>query len=84
MPREKKINTATYSGRVSARIRALRLERGLDMERLRDALNRLGFRIKLSTLYGWENGNKRPNPDKYPALAKALGCKSVRDFLPEN
>lgn len=83
MPREKKPNRSTYSGRISARIRELRKAKGMTVEELRDALRASGVEIGLSTTYGYENGNHRPDPDTYPALAKVLGCKSVREFLPE-
>lgn len=82
MPSEKQPDTSTYSGRVSSRIREARKARRMTVEELRDALRAAGCQIALSTLYGWENGSKRPDPDDYPALAKVLGFKSVRQFLP--
>jgi transcriptional regulator with XRE-family HTH domain len=83
LPSEKQPDTSTYSGRVAARIRALRKACDMDREQFRAALAKLGVDVALSTLYGWENGNTSPDPDRYPAIAKALRCKSVRDFLPE-
>lgn len=81
---EKEPDTTTYSGRVAARIRMLRKRAGMTREQFHAALAKHGLTVALSNVYAWENGNKGVNPDHYPAIAKALGCKSTRSLLPEN
>lgn len=71
-----------YSGRVAARLRALRNAKRMSVDELRLALERHGVTLANSALYAYENGNRQINPDHYPALAKVLGVKSVREFLP--
>lgn len=80
--KERQPNTTTYSGRVAARIRALRKKRRMDRTGLHAALAQHGVKVSMPALYAYENGNRPVNPDHYPAFAKALGCKSVRAFLP--
>ena len=79
---ERDPNTSTYSGRVAARIRKLRKDRQMERSELHAALERYGVKVSMPSLYAYENGNRPVNPDHYPAFAKALGCKSVRAFLP--
>lgn len=79
---ERQPDTSTYSGRVAARIRELRKKRKIDRSQLRDALQQNGVKVSMPALYAYENGNRPVNPDHYPAFSKALGCKSVRAFLP--
>lgn len=82
-PRENREPDVTrYSGRVAARVRALRIAKGMSVDELRLALERHGVVLVNSALYAYENGNRQINPDHYPALAKVLGVKSVREFLP--
>ena len=83
MPRaEKDPDTSTYSGRIAARVRELRKKRGLSREELWVKLTAEGCHVGVPSLYNYENGRAKINPDDYPAFAKALGCKSVKDFLP--
>ena len=48
------LDAATYAARVSARLRQLRLERGLSMPDLANHLSDLGRRVPLATLYAYE------------------------------
>lgn len=85
MPRaEKDPDTSTYSGRIAARVRELRKKQRMSREEFWVKLDAIDCRVSVASLYAIENGNVRLNPDFYPAFAKALGCKSVREFLPAN
>lgn len=53
---------------IGQRIRSLRTERGLTLQQIADQ-----FGIKRSSVSGWERGDSRPDPDKLPKLARALG-----------
>ena len=81
---EKDPDTSTFSGRVSMRLRQLRKKRAMSREQLWVKLSALGVEVSVPALYAYENGNRKIDPDDYPAFAKALGCKSVKDFLPPN
>lgn len=70
-------DTRTFSGRVAARIRALRDKRGMTVDDLADKIG-----IEPSTLYGYESGSRKPDPDLYPKFAEAFGI-SVTAFLPK-
>ncbi len=80
----KEPDTSTYNGRVAARLRELRAKRGLSVEALMDNLAQHGLTVNRSLVYAWENGSKLVHPNHYPAIAAALGCKSVRQFLPDD
>ena len=75
-------DTTTYSGRIARRMRKLRKAKKMSIDEMRIALESAGVVMVNSALYAYENGNRQINPDHYPALAKVLGCESVRDFLP--
>lgn len=84
MPAKRPVPTDTYSQRVSARLRALREERGWLVADLAERINRHlpeGEGFATSTIHGWDNGNKKIDPDTYPILAKVLGVKLL-EFLP--
>lgn len=81
---EKEPDQSTYSGRIAARVRSLRKRQKMSREELWVKLDAAGCRISVASLYAIENGNVRLNPDFYPAFSKALGCKTVREFLPTN
>lgn len=68
---------STYSGRVAARVRALREKRRMAVDDLADDIG-----VAVQTMYGYENGKSRIPTDLLPAFAKAFGM-SVRAFLPE-
>ena len=71
------VDSSTYSGKIAVRIRALREARGLSVEELADKAG-----IEVKTLYSWESGHRDINPNNYPRLARALGCKSLEEFFP--
>lgn len=84
MPPKRKINTKHYSGRIAARVRALREERGWLVGDLAAALNRLlppDDRVAVSTVHHWDNGGRNLPPDLYPFMAKVFGL-TIAEFLP--
>lgn len=84
MPAKKPVATDNYSGRVAARLRALREERGWTVADLAERLNRQlpkDKRVANSTLHSWDNGSRTADPDYYPAFAKVFGL-SIRGLLP--
>jgi ribosome-binding protein aMBF1 (putative translation factor) len=70
-------DTSTYSGRIADRVRSLRESKRLTVEALADKSG-----IGLKALYAYESGTRTIPPDVYPALARALGCKTAADFFP--
>lgn len=82
MPPKRKIDTKRYSGRVAARVRALREERGWLVQDLAKAVNDLLIKpVAVSTVHGWDNGSSKIDPDLYPTLARVFGLK-LSEFLP--
>ena len=82
MPRpSKEPDTSQFSGRIAARIRAERERIGLSVEELAAKIEGAGYSIAAPTLYHWENGNRRPDLDALPFIAKALRLR-LSDFLP--
>lgn len=84
MPPKRKIDTTKYSGRIAARLRKLREERGWLVNDLAAAINRLlpaDQRVAVSTVHHWDNGGRRLDPDLYPIVARAFGL-TVAEFLP--
>lgn len=84
MPPKRKIDTKRYSGRVAARMRALREERGWLVRELAVEINRLlppAKRVEASTVHGWDNGNRTIDPDLYPTIARVFSL-SIAEFLP--
>jgi hypothetical protein len=79
----KEPDASTYNGRVAVRIRELRNKRGQAVDEFLQALEQQGLTVNRSLAYAWENGSKLIHPNHYPAIAAALGCRSVRAFLPE-
>lgn len=69
-------DTDKYSGRVAARVRALRDKRGWSVEEL---AHKVG--VADQTMYGYESGKRDIPPDLYPDLADAFGV-TVRAMLP--
>ena len=45
-------------------------------------LNKQGVELSIWTLYKYEQGELQVGLDLLPALAKALGCKSIAELLP--
>lgn len=68
---------STFSGRVAARIRALRDKHGMSVE---DLARKVG--VGVQTIYGYETGKRKTDPDLYPKIASAFGL-SVTAFLPK-
>lgn len=84
MPAKAEIDTSTYSGRVAARLRALRESHGWTVADLRRHINaRLPKeqQLAVSTAHSWDNGTRTIDPDFYPLLARLFGL-TVRKFLP--
>lgn len=79
--RQREPDLTSYSGRVAARLRSLREERGWSVEELLSRLKQQKVRISLAAIYHYENGRRSIPPNLYPALAAIFG-KSVRTFLP--
>lgn len=83
MPREsKQPDSRLYSGRLAARIRAIRQANGLSVEDVAERMRRAGYDISAPTLYGWENGNRAAPLDAMPALARALKVDDLHELLP--
>ena len=82
VPARKPSDTTTYSGRIGARVRKLRTDNDMSVEGLRDALRRRGVELSISMVYAIENGSRSVDVNHLPAIAAALGCKSVLDILP--
>lgn len=72
------LDTSTYAGRFAARLRELRDRRGKTVDELA-----LSLGVAVSTVYGWENGTRRPDISQLPVIAEALGVKP-RSLLPED
>lgn len=68
-------NDKTYAGRLAARVRELRDERGWNMERLSAATG-----IPADTLYGYENGRREIPLDALPLLSRAFGLTPAEFF----
>jgi len=66
-----------YSGRFAVRLVALREGQKMTVLELAYVLE-----VSKFTVYAWENGSNFPSPDLLPAIAKALGCKSVHELMP--
>lgn len=84
MPPKRKIDTTKYSGRIAARLRALREERGWTVATLAEEINRHlpeGQEAAPSTAHSWENGSRKIDPDLYPVLARVFRMK-LYEFLP--
>lgn len=71
------VDTSTYTGKLAARVRQLREDKGFSIEDLAD---RVG--ISAQTMYAYEANRRAIDPDLYPKLAKALGAKTLEDFFP--
>lgn len=82
-PKPKEPDTKTFNGRVAKRLRALRHKRKLSVDAFMAELVKHGVDVNRSLVYAWENGSKLIHPNNYPAISRALGCKSVKAFLPD-
>lgn len=82
MPRKPaKPKLDTYSGRLGARIRELRNERGWPVEQFWLRLDRAGVKASVATINNWEAGRRAPHLDDCPAIAKVLGV-AILELLP--
>ena len=71
------VDTSDYGGKIAVQVRALRTAAGLTVDELATKAG-----IDLKAMYAYEQRTRRIPPEKYPALAKALGCKTPNDFFP--
>lgn len=82
MPRKPaKPKLDTYSGRLGARIRELRTEKGWSVEQFWLRLHRAGIKASVATINSWEAGRTAMHLDECPRVAKIFGL-SVLEFLP--
>jgi transcriptional regulator with XRE-family HTH domain len=58
---------------------AARIERGLSIEDAAKSLN-----VAVSTLYGWENGNRSPNKRKMLDISRLYGKNIMELFFADN
>lgn len=76
-----------YGGRVSDRLRELRIRCGWSVEQLRVALAAHGHSVPASTIYAYERGRRRGGIDLpwslVPAVASVYGYKQPRGWLPD-
>jgi len=81
------LDATTYAAHVSARLRQLRLDRGLSMSDLADRLSGLGRRVPLATLYAYERGKDAGGVDlpleMIPLIAEVYGFRRSGAWLPE-
>lgn len=83
-PAAKEPDQSTYGGRFAARLRTLREKAGLTIDQYVEKVAKCGYKVGKSTAYHWEQGHTDPPLDAMPAVAKALGLKSVRGLFPSN
>ena len=72
----------TYSGRVAARMRELRVRSGLSAEEVVKRMNRFGYKVPIRTYYGWEAGESGPRLNALPAFTRALKLGSIKKIFP--
>lgn len=71
----------TYLGRVARRLKALRLEAGLDQTQAAKEISKAGYEVTASTVYRWEQSKTQPHLQALPAIAIAYGV-NPRAVLP--
>ena len=77
----KEPDLTTYAGRLGARLRALREERGWSVEQFRDRLEAAGLGAAAGTIRNWERGDRTPPAESFPFIASVLGV-APGDLLP--
>lgn len=82
-PAKKEVDMTTYSGRIAAKIRALREDAGLSVEEVVKNMAKNGYSVSVPTFYKWENGERKFNLDAIPAFAKAMKIKNLQSIFPE-
>ena len=73
----KEADIKTYTGRVAARMRALRLKAKLTVEQ---AAKELG--MTPTAIYGWESAYAQPRVADFPKISKVYNVKKAKDLLP--
>lgn len=79
--KKKEPDLSTYSGRVAARLRALREGKRLSPEDMVDRLGERGIRLTITSYYRYESGTHSLPLDYLPDVAHVFGM-TVRAFLP--
>lgn len=83
MPRAfKGPNLKRFNGRVAARFRALRKERGWSLEETWQRLDRAGIECTVSAIRNWEGGQRDIDSEYWPIIAKKIFGVKLYDFLP--
>lgn len=82
MPAKKTTPDDTFRGRFANRLNELRA--GRDVEKIVKAIARAGYKISRATYYNWEAATNEPPMSALPAIAKALGAKSIADLFPRD
>lgn len=72
----KKFSTRSYSGKLAARITALRDERHMTVEAFAHAVG-----VSPQTVYSWECNRTTPHMDDLPRLAKVFGIP-IAELMP--
>lgn len=80
-PAQKKPDTTKYAGRLAERIREFREASKMTVEKVAEEMNKRGYEISAPTLYHWENGQREPQLNALPTLAKVLKVPLL-DLLP--
>lgn len=83
-PAPKKPDESTYSGRVAAKLRAIRERAGLSVDQVVQSIRENGHDVPVSTYYKWESGMSKVHLDMLPAIARALGRNNVHSILPKD
>lgn len=77
----KEPDLTTYAGRLGARLRALRTERGMTVADVREALAGRSVAVTEDTVRAWERGSRSPSLENIQPLAATYGV-SADDVLP--
>jgi transcriptional regulator with XRE-family HTH domain len=75
-------NTSTYTGRVAAKLRELRLKRGWSVDDVRDRLAMRGIEVSAQAIYKWETGLRPVPVDVIPVIARIYGYGTAGGWLP--
>lgn len=82
MPAKIDPDESTYRGKFAARLYELRA--GRDVEKIVKEIRKRWTRVSIGTYYNWEGGKTDPPIAALPAIAKALGAKSVGELFPNS
>lgn len=75
---------STYSGRFAARLRELREKRKLTVQEAAQLVRDSGHELTDRAFYNWESGKYFPPTNALPAIAAAMGVKTVGGLFPPN